>query len=70
MAAIISLRDTITDDRTNIWAWLIQNIKYEEYLIDSRSITFINDNDATAFCLKFGMQTATYNPELLNRKRE
>lgn len=67
MASIISLRDV--GDRTELWLWLMQNIKYEDYLIDNRSITFIDDADATAFCLRFGMQTATQNPELLNRKR-
>jgi hypothetical protein len=69
MAAIISLRDVINDDRIDIWAWLTRNIKYEDYLIDPRSITFINDDDATAFVLRFGIQPATQNPELLNRKR-
>lgn len=69
MAAIISLRSITNDDRTNVWTWLIRNIKYEDYLIDSISLTFINDDDATAFCLTFGMQPATQNPELLNRKR-
>ena len=67
MAAIISLRDV--DDRTDIWTWLTQNIKYKDYLIDNRSITFINDEDASAFVLRFGIQPATQNPELLNRKR-
>jgi hypothetical protein len=68
MAAIISLRDI--GYKEELWAWLMQNIQYEDYLIDNVSLTFINDDDATAFCLRFGMQTATQNPELLNRKRE
>lgn len=68
MAAIISLRDV--NDHTEMRAWIIQNVKYEDYLIDNRSITFINDEDATAFCIRFSMQPATQNPELLNRKRE
>lgn len=67
MAAIIPMRNV--DDRVAIWEWLITNIKYEDYLIDRVSLTFINDDDATAFCLRFGMQTATQNPELLNRER-
>jgi hypothetical protein len=69
MAAIISLRNITSDDRTDIWAWLIKNIKYEDYLIDNISITFINDDDATAYCLRFGVMPATQNPELLNRTR-
>ena len=64
MAAIISLRNITSDDRTDIWAWLIKNIKYEDYLIDNISITFINDDDATAYCLRFGVMPATQNPEL------
>jgi hypothetical protein len=68
MAAIISLRNIIDDDRESIMTWLRRNVKYTDYLIDRISVTFIND-DATAFCLRFGIQAATQNPELLNRKR-
>ncbi len=67
MAAIIPMRNI--NDRAVIQDWLITNVKYTDYLIDRVSLTFINDDDATAFCLQFGIQTATQNPELLNRTR-
>lgn len=68
MAAIVSIR-THRDLHNEFQLWLVKNLEYNTYIIDRISVTFENDDDALAFCLRFGMQAATQNPHLLNRKR-
>ena len=69
MATIVSIRHHKPGHK-EIWDWLLCNMVYTEYLIDRISVTFINDEDATAFCLRFGIQSSTLNPQSLNRQRE
>lgn len=69
MAAIISIRH-YKPGHLVLWEWLSNNVNKSNYVIDKISMTFINDEDATAFCLRFGIPAATHNPGLLNRLHE
>ena len=68
MASIISIRNRT--DIADIKHWLTDNVDTNDILIDRISLTFISDEDAITFCIRFGIQPATYNPSLLNRLRE
>ncbi len=52
-----------------IWKWLSENVNSADYIIDRVSITFSRGEDAIAFSLRFGIHSATQNPDLINRKR-
>lgn len=69
MATIVSIRHH-KPGHCELWEWLDSNVEKADIVVDRVSITFANDVDATSFCLRFNLQTATYSPELLNRKRE
>lgn len=60
MASIVSIR-TPRVIRSQITAWLAENCI--DCVIDHRTVTFLNDDDAMIFCLKFGLQPITYSPE-------
>ena len=69
MAAIIPIR-YYTPGHSVLWEWLSANVNKSDYVIDNISVTFVNDEDATAFCMRFGIPAATHNPGLLNRLHE
>ena len=69
MAAIVSIR-AHSRLHSDLQSWLVENVEHDAYIIDRISVTFEKDDDAIMFCLRFGLQAATQNPHLLNRKRE
>ena len=71
MPAIVAIRDPEKQDfnllKEEHYSWLEHNAT--DYSISTAAITFLHDEDAMAFMLRFNFRCATHNPELLNRRR-
>jgi hypothetical protein len=64
MAKIVKFKRSIIDC-LGADKWLKENVN-GDYVMQSQLVTFLNDDDATAFIMKFGGIDITYEPTLFN----
>lgn len=66
MARIISLRHCKPEIFPEVHNWLLN--MHDRCIASFWTITFSDDDDATAFMLKFGGEDITFSPDKLNRR--